>query len=78
MVNEVALYNPSNWVIALIARMQLLRHNFRAKELFFKKIPQARINENATSAILRIQEKGIDFQGKKVLKRIFTDFFECP
>ena len=55
-------------------KSNFLRHNFRAKELFSKKIPQARINENATSAILRIQEKGIDFQGKRVLKWIFTDF----
>ena len=29
---------------------------------------------NATFAILRIQEKGIDFQGKRVLKWISTDF----
>ena len=29
---------------------------------------------NATSAILRIQERGIDFQGKRVLKWISTDF----
>ena len=29
---------------------------------------------NVSFAILRIQERGIDFQGEKSLKRISTDF----
>jgi hypothetical protein len=47
---------------------------FARKNFFLKKIPQARINENATSAILRIQEKGIDFQGEGMLEAIPADF----
>ena len=31
---------------------------------------------NVSSAILSIQERGIDFQGKRVLKWISTDFLE--
>ncbi|MBR5444257.1 MAG: hypothetical protein IKV22_07720, partial [Paludibacteraceae bacterium] len=31
---------------------------------------------NVSFAILSIQEKGIDFQGKRVLKWISTDFWE--